>query len=509
VGVALAVLVGARAHDALVALERPLPATVSGVAELVGDPTPGPFGTRVELRIHGRRWQADVDRGSAWLVDDLLTGDHLRVDGRPRPLPPQLATWQRSRHLAGRLRVRHAGPGPPSRPWYGAANTVHRLLAAGSTQFGPDRRSLFLGLVLGDDRDQSDLARYRFRATGLGHLLAVSGQNVAFLLALARPVLERCGLRTRWLVGAGVLVVFVLVTRAEASVLRAAAMAAVALTAAASGRVASGARVLGLAVVGLLLVDPMLVWSTGFRLSVCATVGLLVGVRPLARRLPGPRWLAEALATTLAAQVATAPLLMTLSGGVPAVATVANVLAVPAAGLVMMLGLSTGLVAGALTAPLATVVNWPTGVLVGWVAGVAAVASSAPLPLLGPGRMALIGASVAGFVVLRRWWPRTGRVLAVLVAAAALVPVAPAVGVHRAAPGVELLVGPCGDRWVRLEGTRDAVGALSGLHALGVTDADVVVAAPVSRAAAATVAEQLRAVVRPPRASEGPCSVSP
>ena len=506
---AVALLVGARAHEALVGLDRALPPQLHGTAELVGDPQPGTFGTQVEVRLGGRRWMAQVDRAWSWTVAPLLTGDHVRIEGRPRPFRRVLEPWRRSRHLAGRLDVTAISRGPPARPWFALANDVHRLLAVGSASFGPDRQSLFLGLVLGDDRDQSDLARYRFRATGLGHLLAVSGQNVAFLMALARPLLERCGLRARWVVGASVLVVFVLVTRAEASVLRAAAMAAVALTASTSGRVAPGARILGLAVIGLLLADPLLVHSTGFRLSVCATAGLLLGVRPLTRLLPGPRSVAEPLATTLAAQAATAPLLIGLAGGVPAVATLANLLAVPAAGLVMMLGLSTGLVAGLVEAPLAAILNWPTRLLVGWVDSVAAVMSSAPLPLLDPPRLALVGLGVGIVAVGRHRSPRSAWAVGALVFVVALLPASPPPGVYRAASGVIVRIGSCGRGWVELDGPRNAVDALEGIRSLGMTRAEVVVAGPGERLVAGAVAEQLGAVHRAPGRSGGPCSVIP
>ena len=288
-------------------------------------------------------------------------------------------------------------------------------------------------------------------------------------------------------------------------------MAAVALTAAATGRVATGGRVLALAVIGLLVVDPLLMHSTGFRLSVCATTGLLVGMRPLARRLPGPRWLADPAATTLAAQIATAPLLIGLAGGVPAVATITNLLAVPAAGLVMMLGLSTGLLAGAVTPPVAAVVNWPTDMLVGWVAQVARIGSLVPLPLLGPARLALIAAGVGAAVLLRSTAPRTGLGLAVVLALAALLPVPTGPGTYRSSPGVVAEVGSCGRRWVRIGGAGpgvDAVDVLEGLRDVGITRADVVAAGPATRRVGGQVAEQLRAELRDPGPSEGPCAAA-
>ena len=508
VGIAVALVVGARAHQALDALDRPLPTSVRGTAELVGDPRPGRYGTQVEVRIAGRRWLADVDRTREWVLRPLLTGDHVRLTAAARPLTGAPEPWVRSRHLAGRLDVRTVGRGPPAAPWLRLANRVHRSLADGSESFGPERQSLFLGLVLGDDRAQSDLERFRFRATGLGHLLAVSGQNVAFLLAVAAPLLERCGPRARWVLGLVVLLVFVLVTRAEASVLRAAAMAGVALTAVALGRVASGARVLGLAVVALLLVDPLLVWSVGFQLSVCASAGLLVGVRPLARRLPGPRWVAEPVATTVAAQVATMPLLVPLAGGIPSVATLANVLAVPAAGLVMALGMSAGLVAGWVVPPAAAVVNVPARLLVAWVEAVARVGSATPLPLLGPDRLVLLGAGVVAVVLGRRRLPLATVLLAGALVAVALWPAAPGAGRYRPAPGVVLEVAPCGSRTVSMAAAGpggDALGVLPGLQRLGVVRADVVTAGRGAAADAAQVAEQLGARLVVPASAGRSC----
>jgi len=494
--VALVAVTGLRSGDARSALESPLPARVAGTAQLVSDPRPGDHGSTVELRVSGRRYQAQVDRSDEWVLRPLLSGEHVEVVGRPRPFRGAPVGWQRSRHLAGRLVVTHIERGPPAAPWFALANAVHRRLAAGVGSFDERARSLYLGLVVGDDRAQDDLARFRFQATGLGHLLAVSGQNVAFVLLLVRPVASRVPLRVRWILGAGALVAFVLVTRAEASVLRAAAMALVALLAATSGRVTSGARMLALAVGALVLVDPLVVSGLGFQLSVAATVGLLVGVGPLVERVRGPRWFSEAVATTVSAQLATAPLLMGLNGGVPSVATLTNVLAVPAAGAVMVLGLTAGVVAGFVVDPAAAVLTAPARLLVGWIDGVAEVGSHSPLPLLGPLRLAAL--IVAAVLVARRRGPTTSAVTwaravaAVVLVAVALWPVRAPSSATRVSPGV--LVGDtvCG-RTVQLEGNPDVSDTLAALQRAGVIHADVVVG--VSARAVVPVATQLRADV--------------
>ena len=83
-----------------------------------------------------------------------------------------------------------------------------------------DAASCF-GVVLGDGREQRPELADEFRASGLSHLLVVSGENVAFVLALAAPGLRRLGLRSRWLATLGLLGFFGLLTRWEPSVLRA------------------------------------------------------------------------------------------------------------------------------------------------------------------------------------------------------------------------------------------------------------------------------------------------
>lgn len=507
--VALVLLVGARAHASLEALDRPLPARLDGEAELVGDPEPGRFGSTAVVRLDGRRYLAVFGRDDESAVRGRLTGDRLVLDGRVGPLREVPEGWRRSRHLAGRLTVGEAGPGPPASPWFRLANGVHRVLARGADSLEPGARSLYLGLVIGDDRAQDDLDRFRFRASGLGHLLAVSGQNVAFVLLVAAPVLDRLPLRPRLAVALAALVVFVLVTRAEPSVLRAAGMAAVALAAATAGRVASGARVLALTVLGLLVVDPLLAEAVGFRLSLGATVGLLVLCRPLAERLPVPGPLALPLAATLAAQVGTAPFLLPLSGGLPAVAVPANLLAVPAAGAVMTLGLSVGLVAGLVRPELASVLQIPSRVLVSWVDGVATVASRVPTAPIGVGRLLVLVGAVAAVWLLscrlvRARAPTVTSAVAALVLVALALPAPLGPGRYPLGGEATLSIDPCGRRAVTLGPGADALDVLDGLWHLGVTSVDAVVGAARDPIVGLQIADQLDAATAAARPEGAP-----
>ena len=233
--------------------------------------------------------------------DDVLAGEQLHITGMVKPTA---SDWHRWRHVVGKIHLESVDETASAAPLAALANSVRRVLARGARGLSEDDRSLFKGMVYGDDREQSAQLADDFKAAGLGHLLVVSGQNVAFVLALAAPLASRLRPGTRLVVLLGVLSVFAVITRFEPSVLRAVAMAAAAVVSTALGRADIGRSALAWAIAGVLVVDPFVLRMLAFQLSVCATAGLLWITPPLAEALPGPRSLRLALATTAGAQLA-------------------------------------------------------------------------------------------------------------------------------------------------------------------------------------------------------------
>jgi len=285
-----------------------------------------------------------------------------------------------------------------------AANSARELVLSGSAPLAPADRALLSGFLLGDTRGVDPRVRAAFRAAGLTHLTAVSGENVAFVLALVAPVLGRLPLRGRFLGGVVMLVLFGQMTRWEPSVLRAVAMATIGLVAAYLGRPAAGLRVLALAVLALLVADPFLLRSVGFLLSCGASAGIVLLARPIAARVPGPRAVREVLGVTAAAQVGVAPVLLPVFGSIPLVSLPANLLAVPLAGPLTVWGLLAGIAGGA-TRHVAPVVSRlaarPTTALLHAMVAIAEAASRVPVTV--DGRAAWgIGALVAAALAVRR-----------------------------------------------------------------------------------------------------------
>ncbi len=281
---------GARAADGA----RPIRAqTYAGWVTLLADPAPAPGGVKVVVRTHDRHVELWAHGAEARAIDDLLAGERVAVRGVIRPVPERSRVRDAHRHVVARLTIDGVLATAPASPLMSAANWVHRTLESGARALSLPSRGLYLGFVVGDRRGIDDETSARFEAAGLTHLLAVSGENVAFVLAAAGPVLRRFRLHGRAAAALVVIAFFATVTRFEPSVLRASAMAGLAAVAQAAGRPASGLRLLALATAGLVLVDPFLVWSIGFRLSVGASLGILLLAGPITRRCPGPRWLAR------------------------------------------------------------------------------------------------------------------------------------------------------------------------------------------------------------------------
>ena len=224
---------------------------------------------------------------------------------------------------------------------------------------------LLPGLVVGDTSGLSPSLEEDFRTTGMTHLNAVSGSNVAIVVGLVL-LLARWVRAGPWLAAglAGLaLVGFVILVRPSPSVVRAAAMGAIGLIALASGRPGAALPALGGSITVLVVDDPELAGDAGFALSVLATGGLLLlapGWRDALRRWGVPAGAAEALAVPAAAQLACGPVIAGLSGAVSLVAVPANLLAAPAVAPATVLG-----VIAALVSPV-----WPAAAaFVAWLGG--------------------------------------------------------------------------------------------------------------------------------------------
>ncbi|HEY3374409.1 MAG TPA: DNA internalization-related competence protein ComEC/Rec2 [Candidatus Aquicultor sp.] len=202
--------------------------------------------------------------------------------------------------------------------------------------------SLLNGIVLGDASELGDDVQEAFRATGLTHVVAASGMNIALIVGALWPLLRR--LRLRAPVQVIILIVFAglytIISGMSASINRAFVMAAIGLLAWLFGRQQSPLNSLAIAAFLLTVIDPFSVYDIGFQLSFLATASLVV-LSPLLDRLFAdvPSSIRSAFTVTVAAQIGVLPVLIYYFGQVSAVSILANLIVVPLAGPALILGM--------------------------------------------------------------------------------------------------------------------------------------------------------------------------
>ncbi len=221
-----------------------------------------------------------------------------------------------------------------------------RVRARIDATFVPDAAPMARALVLGENDLSSD-DNAAFRASGLAHLLAVSGTHLvvavlgivralSFLLVRVESLAARFDVgRVSAALGALLAPIYADFAGGSGSAWRAAWMLSAALAVRAFGRRPSAVRAFAISIgVGALL-DSLIGFDVSFVLSVLATSGLFAIGGPLVKRLSGNeagkirRFLVGSGAATLSATLPCAPVLATLGPRITIAGMLANVAAVP------------------------------------------------------------------------------------------------------------------------------------------------------------------------------------
>jgi competence protein ComEC len=327
--------------------------------------------TAVVRRWEGRRLHESVLLELARTRAPPPQGARLRVIGTLRVPPDYERTWLR-RH--GVHVVLRASTVRVLRLRGGVADRLHAWLARASVPgVVGERRAVIEGVVLGEDGGLSESLKQRFRASGLYHLLAVSGGNVAvvaagtvgiaFLLGVSRIAAELAALAA---IGG-----YVLAVGPQPSVIRAGVVGALGSLAWLSGRERDRWYMLLLAAIALLAWNPYTAFDPGFQLSFAAVLAIFTLAPRIERWLEGypvPRLLAQCVAISAACGLVTAPISWFHFHAIPLVTVPANLAAAPVVTPLLALALLAAVLPPA--GPLLAQVNgWCAAYLVGRRAG--------------------------------------------------------------------------------------------------------------------------------------------
>jgi competence protein ComEC len=220
---------------------------------------------------------------------------------------------------------------------------------------------------------------------------------------------------------------YIVVAGAPPSAIRAGVVATLVLSAGLFGRQVSPRHFMTTMLAAVLAYNPLLVYNTGFQLSVAAVFGILLLRKPLKSLVEGTLLrpfrkspVSDLLSVSLAAQIATAPIVAASFDEVSVVGVLPNLVAVPLSGPILTLGLL-GSIAGNVAPALAYPLNASNGFLVALLEWTARTASAFPFaavttpgitpPLLGLFYVGCIPAVLSESTFPERRWPLWAAVL--------------------------------------------------------------------------------------------------
>ncbi|MGH7866641.1 MAG: ComEC/Rec2 family competence protein [Candidatus Dormibacteraceae bacterium] len=281
-------------------------------------------------------------RGESWPE----MGDTVQVEGKLR-LPQDHPGFNRRAYLAAQgVYLEMSGTQlevltPAGGGWTELPNRLRTLYEQSINRLLPQpAAALLLAIVLGVRKGIPLRLQQELNATGLIHLLVLSGLKVAIFARLInaalRPLLRRFALPF----SLSAIGIYCLAGGATPAALRASLMGGIALLAQHLGRPTHLWTALTAAAAALLGWEPRLLADVGFQLSFLGTVAIVLFTPPLDRRLGWlPRWFREPFAVTVAAQLGTLPLIAGSFHIFSVISPVANALILPLLPLIVAGGL--------------------------------------------------------------------------------------------------------------------------------------------------------------------------
>lgn len=219
--------------------------------------------------------------------------------------------------------------------------TQHAVLRKIQRVLSPPASSLAIGIVIGEHEFFSRTLKDAFRATGLSHVVAVSGTNVTLLLLFLQPIFLVVPRRFRFWCSFLSVGFFVFVAGADPPVIRAACTGLIGFFGIMHNHRMHAGRLFFLVFLMMAFWNPLqVIYDVSFQLSFVATAGLLF-LSPSVERFLRPffswEYLRKSLSITLAAYCATLPFSFFVFHQVSLIAPLANILVEPLIPLAMSL----------------------------------------------------------------------------------------------------------------------------------------------------------------------------
>ncbi|MCA9370505.1 MAG: ComEC family competence protein [Candidatus Peregrinibacteria bacterium] len=361
------------------------------IGTIVDEPDRRPLHTKYALRIDGLEGKLLVSDYRNW--PRYQYGDRIQVSGkleRPEAIEDFAydkylsrygiyAVIYRSSILLKAKSNNQTTPQKIRRNLYRLKESFEQRL---NLLFPEPHASFMAGLLTGSRKGIPDDLMQAFNATGLTHIIAISGYNITIVITVIAGLLFWIPPQFRIIPSIGAIALFTLFVGASAAVVRAAIMGCLGLLALQSNRSGSMRLTMLLTAFCMVIVNPKILWyDAGFQLSFLAVIGvteLAPILQPLLRRIPQTLGIREALQMTIAAQLTAVPLISMLFGRVSLVAPLSNILVAPCIPLAMLFG-CIAVMLSVISLPIALGVSYLGWLCLEWIIQVAHATTLVPL----------------------------------------------------------------------------------------------------------------------------------
>jgi len=205
-----------------------------------------------------------------------------------------------------------------------------------------EKAALMSAMLTGSKDSLDENIENAFRASGLMHIMAVSGTHIAFLLFPVLWLFRVLGINRRAaaIISIPVIIVYCVITGFTASVMRASIMAIIVLAGKILDRKAELINSIAIAALLILIINPFMLFDSGFQLSVGAVSGLGVLYKRVFGCIPEkiPLFIRKAVSGTIAAQAGILPVIARYFSRLSVISVLSNLLVVPLTGAAMVFG---------------------------------------------------------------------------------------------------------------------------------------------------------------------------
>lgn len=223
-------------------------------------------------------------------------------------------------------------------------NNIKEKMIDNANRNMPKRTAnLLLGILIGErDNIQEDIIE-SFRTANLSHILAVSGAHTSYIILGITYLISKSKTPKRigYIITIIILLIFIIITDASYSVVRACIMAIVVIGAKICYRKENFFTSICISLIIILIQNPFAINDIGLKLSFMGTAGIIIFNKSITNffiKLKIKQKIAEALSVTFSAQLMIMPITILNFNTISLTFFISNILASPLLGIIIIFG---------------------------------------------------------------------------------------------------------------------------------------------------------------------------